>query len=131
MRRLTIKIVSHAKIDNLEKIIVDLEKNQQPTIINNNDNNINYNNYINIFLNDKCHNAYDIKKFIAGIDFSKENFEKLLRDYVGGNAEMITKNYNNLLEFERPIYSFYGEDGHQKVVHIKHHDKWVVERELG
>ena len=61
MRRLTIKIVSHAKIDNLEKIIVDLEKNQQPTIINNNDNNINYNNYINIFLNDKCHNAYDIK----------------------------------------------------------------------
>jgi hypothetical protein len=79
-------------------------------------------------LNDKCHNACDIKKFIAGIDFSKENFEKLLRDYVGGNAEIITKNYNNLLECERPIYSFNGEDEHQKVVHIKHDDKWIVER---
>jgi hypothetical protein len=123
----------HAKIDNLEKVIdklTDLVKNQQPsTTINNN--NINNNNYINIFLNDKCHNACDIRKFIAGIDFSKENFEKLLRDYVGGNAEIITKNYNNLLEYQRPIYSFNGEDEHQKIVHIKHDDKWVVERELG
>ena len=71
------------------------------------------------------------RKFIAGIDFSKENFEKLLRNYVGGNAEIITKNYNNLLEYERPIYTFNGEDEHQKVVHIKHDDKWVVGRELG
>ena len=132
---LTPEIVSadlHAKIDNLEKVIdnlTDFVKNQQPsTTINNN---INNNNYINVFLNDKCHNACDIKKFIAGIDFSKENFEKLLRDYVGGNAEIITKNYNNLLEYERPIYSFNGEDEHQKVVHIKHDNKWVVERELG
>ena len=72
----------HAKIDNLEKVIdklTDLVKNQQPsTTINNN--NINNNNYINIFLNDKCRNACDIRKFIAGIYFSKENFEKLLRD---------------------------------------------------
>jgi hypothetical protein len=118
----------HEKIDNLEKIIVEMAKNQHPATINNN---INNNNYINIFLNDRCRNACDIRKFIAGIDFSKENFEKLLRDYVGGNAEIITKNYNNLLEYERPIYSFNGEDEHQKVVHIKHDDKWVVERELG
>ena len=40
------------------------------------------------------HNAYDMKKFIAGIDFSKENFEELIRDYVGGNAEIITRNYD-------------------------------------
>jgi hypothetical protein len=42
--------------------------------------------YINIFLNDRCHNAYDIKKFIASIDFSKENFEKIIKEYVGSNA---------------------------------------------
>jgi hypothetical protein len=67
---------------------MEMAKNQQPTTINNN---INYNNdnYINTFLNDKCHNAYDIKRFIAGIDFSIENVEKLIRDYVGGNAEII------------------------------------------
>ena len=53
-----------------------------------------------------------------------------MKDYVGGNAEIITKSYNNLPEYERPIYSLVGEDEHQKVVHIQHDDKWVVEREL-
>ena len=120
----------HKKIDNLERMIVELAKNQQPTTINNNNGN-NISNYINVFLNDKCHNAYDIKKFISGIDFSKENFEKLIRDYVGGNAEVITKNYNSLPEYERPVYCFNGEDEHQKVAHIQHDDKWIVERELG
>ena len=32
------------------------------------------------------------KKIIAGIDFSIENFKKITKDYVGGNAEIITKN---------------------------------------
>jgi hypothetical protein len=63
----------HTKIDNLERVIDQLTvlvKNQQPTSITNNNNN--NNNYKNIFLNDKCHNAYDIKRFIAGIDFSNK-----------------------------------------------------------
>lgn len=119
----------HAEIVCLKGMIMEMAKNQQPTTINNNINN--NNNYINIFLNDKCHNAYDIKRFIASIDFSKENFEKLIRDYVGGNAEIITKNYNSLPEYERPVYVFNGEDEHQKVAHIQYDNKWIVERELG
>jgi hypothetical protein len=66
----------HAKIDNLERIILTLVNNQQPAINNtiNNDNRVNNinANFINVFLNDKCGNACDINKFIAGIDFSKE-----------------------------------------------------------
>jgi hypothetical protein len=117
----------HAKIDNLDRIILGMAKNQQPsTTINNNNNN-----YINIFLNDKCYNACDIKKFIANIDFSKENFEKIIMDYVGSNVDIITKNYKSLPEYERPIYIFNGEDEHQKVAHIQYDSKWVVERELG
>ena len=116
------------KIDNLERIIVEMAKNQHLTTINNN--NINNNNYINIFLNDKCRNACDIRKFIAGIDFSKENYHNLLMDYVGGNAEIITKNYNNLPEFERPVYCFSGEDKHQQIAHIQHENNWIVEPEL-
>jgi hypothetical protein len=118
----------HSKIDNLEKVIDNLTvlvKNQQPTTINNN-----ISNYINIFLNDKCRNACDIRKFIAGIDFSKENYHNLLMDYVGGNAEIITKNYINLPEFERPVYCFSGEDKHQQIAHIQHENNWVVEPEL-
>ena len=85
----------HAEIVNLKGMIIEMANNLQPTSITNNNNN-----YINIFLNDKCHNAYDIKKFIASIDFSKENFEKLIQDYVDGNAEIITKNYKSLPEYE-------------------------------
>ena len=122
----------HTEIDSLKEMIIEMAKTQSPTMttINNNNTN-NISNYINVFLNDKCHNAYDIKKFISGIDFSKENFEKLIRDYVGGNAEVITKNYKSLPEYERPVYCFNGEDEHQKVAHIQHDDKWIVERELG
>lgn len=76
-------------------------------------------------------NACDVRRFIAGIDYLKENFEKLSRDYVGGNAEVITKNYNDLPEYERPIYDFNGEDEYRKVAHIQQDNKWVVERELG
>ena len=121
----------HAKIDNLERIILGMANNQQPTTINNcinNDNSIK--NYINIFLNDKCRNACDIKDFIAGIDFSKENYQNILLDYVGGNAEIITMSYKRLPEFERPVYSFSGEDEHQKVAHIQHDDKWITEHEV-
>ena len=123
----------HAKIDNLERIILGMANNQQPAINNtiNNDNRVNINaNYINVFLNDKCGNACDIKKFIAGIDFSKENYQNILQDYVGGNAEIITKSYKSLPEFERPVYSFSGEDENQKVAHIQHDDKWIVEHEV-
>ena len=120
------------EINNLKVMIIELAKNQQPTTINNSiDNSINNTNYINIFLNDKCRNACDIRKFIAGIDFSKENFQNILKDYVGGNAEIITKSYNRLPENERPVYVFSGEDEHQKVAHIQYENKWVVERELG
>jgi hypothetical protein len=55
---------------------------------------------------------------INPIDFSKENFEKIIQDYVGGNAEIITKNYNSLPEYERPVYVFNGEDEHQKVAQM-------------
>ena len=121
-----IKTLKHDRLERVIDKLTVLVENQQPTTINNNNNN-----YINIFLNDKCHNAYDIKKFIASIDFSKENFEKLIQDYVGGNAEIITKNYKSLPEYERPLYVFNGEDEHQKVAHIQYDNKWVVERELG
>jgi hypothetical protein len=56
-----------------------------------------------IYHNGLHHNAYDIKKFMAGIDFSKDNFEKLIRDYVGGNAEIITKNNDSVPEYECPV----------------------------
>jgi hypothetical protein len=105
--------------------IEELIKNQQPTNITNN-NTIN----INVFLNDKCHNACNLVEFIKNIDFSNENYERLITDYVNGNVEVIEKNYNQLSEFERPLYCFNGEDKHQQIVHINHDGKWVLEPEV-
>jgi hypothetical protein len=115
----------HAEIVNLKGMIIELVKNQQPTTINNN-----ISNYINVFLNDKCRNACDKRKFIGGTDFSKENYQNLLMDYVGGNSEIITKHYKNLPEFERPVYCFSGEDKQQQIAHIQHENNWIVEPEL-
>ena len=100
-------------------------KTQQTRTVNDNENS-----YINMFLQNKCHNAYDIKKFVDGIDFSKEDFDKLTMDYVGVNADIILRNYNKLPAYERPIYVFTGEEEHQTVSHIRYDGKWVIEREL-
>ena len=48
-------------------------------------------------------------------------------NYVGGNAEMISKNYKSLPEFERSVYFFESEDRHQQIAHIQHENKWLVE----
>ena len=53
-----------------------------------------------------------------------------MKDYVGGNAEIITKSYNNSPENESPVYVFNGEDEHQEVAHIQYDNKWEVEREF-
>ena len=100
-------------------------KTQQTRTVNDNENS-----YINMFLQNKCHNAYDIKKFVDGIDFSKEDFDKLTMDYVGVNADIILRNYNKLPAYERPIYVFTGEEEHQTVSLIRYDGKWVIEREL-
>jgi hypothetical protein len=110
-----------------QKILTDLIKNQQPSIINNNSNN-NFN--ISIFLNDKCGNACSLKDFIDKIDFKGEHFEKFILDYVNGNVEVIQKNFDKIPQFERPFYSFKDEDKHQSIVHIQHDKKWVLEPEI-
>jgi len=113
------------EIKELKSIIIDLVKNQQPSInITNNINNI------NVFLNEKCGNACNLVQFMEKIQFKGENFERFIMDYVNGNMEVIEKNFKMLPEFERPIYCFEGEDNHQSIAHIQHDNKWVVEPEI-
>lgn len=114
------------KIDKLESIILEMANTHQPTIINNTNNNIN----MNIILNEKCGNACNIMQFLENIEFKYEHIDKILSDYVNGNAEIIAKNYNALPQLERPFYSFEGEDNNQEIAHIKYGDDWVTEPEL-
>lgn len=116
------------EIKELTSIITEMAKNQKPSVVNNN--NINNNININVFLNDKCGNAFNLVEFIKNIDFANENYERLITDYVNGNAELIEKNYNQLPEFERPLYCFTNEDEHQQIAHIQCDNKWVLEPEI-
>ena len=113
-----------SQIGNLQNIILELVKNQQQPIINNNTFNI------NVFLNEKCCNAINLVDFLKNIQFDDVNFDRIVSDYVNGNAEIIAKNYNALPELERPFYSFIGEDKNQEIAHVKYQDKWVAESEV-
>jgi len=125
-----ITTIQYEEIIKQQKILTELIKNQQPSNIYNTNNNINNNININITLNDKCGNACNIIKFIENIEFKYEHIDRILLDYVNGNAEIIAKNYNALPQLERPFYSFAGEDTDQEIVHIKHEDKWTTEPEI-
>jgi hypothetical protein len=118
--------IQYEEIIKQQKILTELIKNQQPSIINSVNNNFN----INIFLNDKCVNACGLVEFIEKIEFKGEHFDKILLDYVNGNAEVIQKNLDKISQFERPFYSFTGEDQHQSIAHIQHDKKWVIEPEI-
>ena len=67
-------------------------------------------------------NVISIYKYLVGFVFQTKqlnlatpNLSRVFvtvvnMDYVGGNAEIITKNYKRLPEFECPVYCFSGED---------------------
>ena len=85
------------EIDGMKGMIEELKKTQleNNTTINNDNMDIN-NRYINIFLEkDSSRNMSDITKFIAGIDYSNDNYHNQLMDYLGNNTVIVTKIYKN------------------------------------
>ena len=105
------------EIDGMKAMIEELKKTQleNNTTINNDNRDINNrrdsatqvaetfnfqrtlkNRYINIFLEkDSSRNMSDITKFIAGIDYSNDNYHNQLMDYLGNNTVIVTKIYKN------------------------------------
>ena len=61
------------------------------------------------------------KKFCSGIYFASAYAEKC------GNE--IKKHFEQISIADRPIYCVEGEEQHQKVLHIHHDNKWLVERD--
>jgi hypothetical protein len=87
------------EIDGMKGIIEELlrQKLENNTTINNdNTDNSTNNKYVNIFLEkDSSRNMSDITKFIAGIDYSNDNYHNQLMDYLGNNTVIVTKIYKN------------------------------------
>jgi hypothetical protein len=111
------------QIQTLTTIVTKLAEKPQCTNITN----------INIFLNEDCKNAINMKQFIEGIQFSNENFESanlLIASHLEHTAEIFQNHLNKMTIFERPIHTFTGEDANQLIAHYKNDNEWKSQSEL-
>jgi len=88
---------------------------------------VNYNNTnktfnLNIFLNETCKNAMNIKDFMDSIQLDLTDLINVGEvGYVKGISDIITANLNALSITDRPIHC---SDGKREVLYIKNEDKW-------
>ena len=89
---------------------------------NNNNNNINNKFNIQIFLNEQCKDAINIKDFIESIKISLEQLEQIQNKGLGeGLATAILENIGRLSLYERPIHC---TDIKRETLYIKHNNIW-------
>ena len=94
-------------------------------ITNNTTNNNKFN--LNIFLNEKCKDAFNITDFINGIDVGFKDFENFGRlGYVGSINNILIRELKGLDVYKRPIHC---SDLKREVIHIKDNDTWVKDED--
>lgn len=117
------------KINVLENIIMEhIKKEPINVAINNNNSNNNSGNFnINLFLNEKCKNAINIKEFIRQVLFDFNDLVTIEnKGYVDGMAEVIQNKLENHSIYERPIH-YEVKNDKDKSIHIKYKDEWKTE----
>jgi hypothetical protein len=95
-----------------------------PKVGNNTITNNNINNKFNIqiFLNEQCKDAINIKDFIESIKISLQQLEQIQnKGLVDGLATAILENIGRLSLYERPIHC---TDIKRETLYIKHDDIW-------
>jgi len=94
-------------------------------ITNNTTNNNKFN--LNIFLNEKCKDAFNITDFINGINVGFKDFENFGRlGYVGSINNILIRELKGLDVYKRPIHC---SDLKREVIHIKDNDTWVKDED--
>jgi hypothetical protein len=94
-------------------------------ITNNTTNNNKFN--LNIFLNEKCKDAFNITDFINSIDVGFKDFENFGRlGYVGSINNILIRELKGLDVYKRPIHC---SDLKREVIHIKDNDTWVKDED--
>ena len=102
-----------------------------PKVNNNTTNNNTINNNqkfnINIFLNEQCKDAIDIKEFISQIQLTLENLDfSRTQGLEAGLTNVIIENMNKLSVYERPIHC---TDTKRETLYIKDDDKWEKDKD--
>ena len=116
-------------IEQNKKILELVNTNNSITnnITNNNNttNNTKFN--LQIFLNEKCKDAFNITDFINGIDVGFKDFENFGRlGYVGSINNILIRELKCLDVYKRPIHC---SDLKREVIHIKDNDTWVKDED--
>jgi hypothetical protein len=110
------------------KKILELVNNSNITNNNNITNNTTNNKFnLNIFLNEKCKDAFNITDFINSIDVGFKDFENFGRlGYVGSINNILIRELKELDVYKRPIHC---SDLKREVIHVKDNDTWVKDED--
>jgi hypothetical protein len=110
------------------KKILELVNNSSVTNNNNITNNTTNNKFnLNIFLNEKCKDAFNISDFISNINVSFKDFENFGRlGYVGSINNILIRELKGIDVYKRPIHC---SDLKREVIHVKDNNTWVKDEE--
>jgi uncharacterized C2H2 Zn-finger protein len=116
--------------DNKEfkNLILEVCKNMQQPIINNTTNTTNNNKIfnLNIFLNETCKDAMEIKDFVQELKFEISDLDMLSKKkFKTGYANIISKALKKMDISKRPIHC---SDSKRKVIHLMDDHKWVIQK---
>ena len=118
--------------NDLQKQVLDVCKNIQPsnTINNNNNNNTTNNNTINnnktfnlqFFLNEQCKDAMNINDFVKSIKIEMADLERLGKEgFVEGISRIIIEKLKEMNIYKRPLHC---SDAKRETMYIKENDVW-------
>ena len=113
----------------LQKQIVELAKESKSIINSNNTTNTTNNNKFNlqIFLNEKCKDAFNITDFINGINVGFKDFENFGKiGYIGSISNIFIRELKELDVYKRPIHC---SDLKREVIHVKDNNTWIKDEE--
>lgn len=118
-------VVEQAGISINEELLAVLKElvkaNQEPKVVNNNTNNT-QNISINMFLNNHCKDAMNLKDFLSTLKLSiNDLFKTQELGFVGGISNIFIKNLSDLPSIKRPIHC---SDTKRMLFYVKEEDGW-------
>jgi len=113
----------------LQHSLIEMSKQTTSNINNNANNSYNNNKTFNlqVFLNETCKDAMNIKDFVDSVQLELSDLENVGKSgYIEGISNIIIKNLNALGMEKRPIHC---TDNKREVIYIKDEDKWEKEED--
>jgi len=109
----------------LQKQIIELCKEKNTVINNNNSNNTNNQFNLNFFLNEQCKDALNLIDFVNQIKLQLSDLDMIGRvGYAEGMSKIFIKNLQEMDVFKRPIHC---SDLKREVLYVKEKDIWEKE----